>query len=108
MGLVLFFCFKHKNAYEMRISDWSSDVCSSDLSHISTIHPLMAAKQAASIDHISGGRFVLNVVTGWNRPEMEMFGVAMADHDTRYDMAAEWIEIEIGRAACRDRLCTSV
>src|SRR3546814_7974156 len=25
------FCFKHKTAYEMRISDWSSDVCSSDL-----------------------------------------------------------------------------
>src|SRR3546814_454714 len=27
-----FFCFKQKTAYEMRISDWSSDVCSSDLS----------------------------------------------------------------------------
>src|SRR3546814_3160947 len=30
-GLVFFFC-KQKTAYEMRISDWSSDVCSSDLS----------------------------------------------------------------------------
>src|SRR3546814_11728508 len=28
-----FFCFKQKTAYEMRISDWSSDVCSSDLRH---------------------------------------------------------------------------
>src|SRR3546814_9669834 len=28
---ILFFCFKQKTAYEMRISDWSSDVCSSDL-----------------------------------------------------------------------------
>src|SRR3546814_3147090 len=28
---VLFFFIKHKTAYEMRISDWSSDVCSSDL-----------------------------------------------------------------------------
>src|SRR3546814_10219980 len=27
----MFFFFKHKTAYEMRISDWSSDVCSSDL-----------------------------------------------------------------------------
>src|SRR3546814_9900025 len=27
----IFFFFKHKTAYEMRISDWSSDVCSSDL-----------------------------------------------------------------------------
>src|SRR3546814_8350602 len=29
--LVVFFFFKQKTAYEMRISDWSSDVCSSDL-----------------------------------------------------------------------------
>src|SRR3546814_8766853 len=29
----VFFFFKQKTAYEMRISDWSSDVCSSDLSH---------------------------------------------------------------------------
>src|SRR3546814_3850237 len=28
-----FFLFKQKTAYEMRISDWSSDVCSSDLAH---------------------------------------------------------------------------
>src|SRR3546814_2641194 len=31
MYVVLFFFFKQKTAYEMRISDWSSDVCSSDL-----------------------------------------------------------------------------
>src|SRR3546814_6256064 len=31
---VLFFFFKQKTAYEMRISDWSSDVCSSDLDQI--------------------------------------------------------------------------
>src|SRR3546814_19098585 len=30
-GLICFFFFKQKTAYEMRISDWSSDVCSSDL-----------------------------------------------------------------------------
>src|SRR3546814_5887104 len=32
--LSLFFFFKQKTAYEMRISDWSSDVCSSDLAHL--------------------------------------------------------------------------
>src|SRR3546814_8930672 len=31
--LFFFFFFKQKTAYEMRISDWSSDVCSSDLGH---------------------------------------------------------------------------
>src|SRR3546814_6543714 len=30
---LVFFFFKQKTAYEMRISDWSSDVCSSDLHH---------------------------------------------------------------------------
>src|SRR3546814_10845814 len=31
VDLFVVFCFKQKTAYEMRISDWSSDVCSSDL-----------------------------------------------------------------------------
>src|SRR3546814_10366149 len=31
MSCIFFFFFKHKTAYEVRISDWSSDVCSSDL-----------------------------------------------------------------------------
>src|SRR3546814_2267329 len=31
---IMFFFFKQKTAYEMRISDWSSDVCSSDLAHL--------------------------------------------------------------------------
>src|SRR3546814_9094548 len=32
VGVIFFFFFKQKTAYEVRISDWSSDVCSSDLS----------------------------------------------------------------------------
>src|SRR3546814_1997364 len=34
----IFFFFKQKTAYEMRISDWSSDVCSSDLLAVRVIH----------------------------------------------------------------------
>ena len=62
-------------------------------SHVLTVHPIMAAKQGACIDHITGGRFALNVVTGWNRPEMEMFGATMPDHDDRYDLAVEWLDV---------------
>src|SRR3546814_2301208 len=40
LGLVIFFFFKQKTAYDMRISDWSSDVCSSDLSPWSGGRPL--------------------------------------------------------------------
>src|SRR3546814_20062363 len=35
----MFFFFKQKTAYEMRISDWSSDVCSSDLIHLASLPP---------------------------------------------------------------------
>ncbi|HEX7954464.1 MAG TPA: LLM class flavin-dependent oxidoreductase, partial [Burkholderiales bacterium] len=62
-------------------------------SHVPTIHPILAAKQCATIDHISGGRLALNVVAGWNRPELEMFGAAMREHDDRYAQAGEWIEL---------------
>ena len=62
-------------------------------SHVPTIHPVMAAKQATTIDHITGGRFSLNIVTGWYQPEIEMFGEPMMEHDRRYDRAIEWLEV---------------
>ena len=62
-------------------------------SHVPTVHPIMAAKQCTTIDHITGGRFALNIVTGWHKPEIEMFGIPLLEHDKRYDMAAEWVEI---------------
>jgi alkanesulfonate monooxygenase SsuD/methylene tetrahydromethanopterin reductase-like flavin-dependent oxidoreductase (luciferase family) len=61
--------------------------------HIPTMHPIVATKMATTIDHISKGRYGLNLVTGWFTPEMEMFGVPMMEHDTRYDYADEWMEI---------------
>jgi FMNH2-dependent dimethyl sulfone monooxygenase len=62
-------------------------------SHVPTVHPIMAAKQATTIDHISSGRFALNVVCGWFRSELEMFGAPLREHDQRYEYAAEWLEI---------------
>ncbi|MBO0689477.1 MAG: LLM class flavin-dependent oxidoreductase, partial [Candidatus Dormibacteraeota bacterium] len=58
-----------------------------------TMHPVLAAKQGATIDHVSDGRFTLNIVTGWFRPEIEMFGAPQMDHAVRYDCAEEWLEI---------------
>src|SRR3546814_10276698 len=40
-SVFLFFFFKQKTAYEMRISDWSSDVCSSDLLDVAEDTPLL-------------------------------------------------------------------
>jgi alkanesulfonate monooxygenase SsuD/methylene tetrahydromethanopterin reductase-like flavin-dependent oxidoreductase (luciferase family) len=62
-------------------------------SHIAVINPILAAKQCATIDHVSGGRFALNVVAGWNIPELEMFGRAIKGHDDRYEEADEWVGV---------------
>ncbi|MDF2116549.1 LLM class flavin-dependent oxidoreductase [Roseiarcaceae bacterium H3SJ34-1] len=61
--------------------------------HVPTIHPIFAAKMGTTIDHVSNGRFVMNIVTGWFKPEIEMFGKAQLDHADRYKMAAEWLEL---------------
>src|SRR3546814_2665449 len=43
---VVYFCFfKQKTAYEMRISDWSSDVCSSDLLHRRELERITAGRE---------------------------------------------------------------
>ncbi|MGA7488356.1 MAG: LLM class flavin-dependent oxidoreductase [Xanthobacteraceae bacterium] len=62
-------------------------------SHISLNHPIVAAKQSTVIDHISGGRYTLNIVTGWNQPEIDMFGTPMMGHADRYACAEEWLAI---------------
>jgi dimethylsulfone monooxygenase len=71
----------------------TKDICVFTTSHVPTVHPILAAKQATTVDHISNGRFALNIVCGWFTPELEMFGAPIMEHDTRYDYAAEWIEI---------------
>lgn len=59
--------------------------------HASFFHPLVAAKQFATVDHIANGRFGLNIVCGWNQPEYEMFGLELpADHGVRYRYGQEW------------------
>lgn len=62
-------------------------------SHVPTIHPIMAAKQGATIDHISRGRWGLNIVCGWFSPEMEMFAAKQMEHDSRYRYAGEWLHV---------------
>ncbi|WP_123026587.1 LLM class flavin-dependent oxidoreductase [Mycolicibacterium stellerae] len=61
-------------------------------SHLPTVHPIVAAKAATTIDRISGGRFGLNLVMGWVEPEMAMFGGSQRQHDDRYAFGQEWID----------------
>jgi alkanesulfonate monooxygenase SsuD/methylene tetrahydromethanopterin reductase-like flavin-dependent oxidoreductase (luciferase family) len=61
--------------------------------HVPLAHPVLAAKMVASADHVSGGRFGLNIVAGWNPGELAMFGLTLREHDERYEVADEWAEV---------------
>src|SRR3546814_5362436 len=84
-----FFFFKQKTAYEMRISDWSSDVCSSDLM-------VSAAEQHA--------QQVRESVSGLHeQAQEEILGLRSAAEHVADRMRRE--ASEIGRASCRERVC---
>ena len=61
--------------------------------HAPLFHPIIAAKQMVTADHIGEGRFGLNIVVGWNEDEFEMFGVQQREHALRYEYAQEWIDV---------------
>ncbi|MEZ5408314.1 MAG: pyrimidine utilization protein A [Acidimicrobiales bacterium] len=60
-----------------------------------TLHPAMVARMASTIDDISGGRFGINIVSGWNQSEYAQMGVWPGDwyYDRRYDYATEYVTI---------------
>src|SRR3546814_20038235 len=51
MNLFLVFFFKQKTAYEMRISDWSSDVCSSDLPYLEATKNIIVSNTFTQIEN---------------------------------------------------------
>lgn len=58
-------------------------------------NPAVAAKMIATLDHVSGGRAGLNIVSGAYQGEFEQMGAwrPELDHDARYDLAAEWTTV---------------
>ncbi|MBI4502736.1 MAG: LLM class flavin-dependent oxidoreductase [Gemmatimonadetes bacterium] len=59
-------------------------------------HPSLLAKQAANIDHISGGRVSLNVVSSWWAEEARQYGTQFDQHDRRYARTSEWLDVVSG------------
>src|SRR3546814_6061815 len=92
---VSFFFFKQKTAYEMRISDWSSDVCSSDLKGS---EPCPA--RPGGDYPVQGRAIVLRpVADGADQPVLVVGRQLRADAEQRR---------QIGRASCRERGCQYV
>src|SRR3546814_1738088 len=93
---LVFFFFKQKTAYEMRISDWSSDVCSSDL--------------GSGVGSTAG-----NAPDACARRGVDDHTAALAHHLRQLvlhaDESAAQVDVEnaeIGRASCRERVCQYV
>ncbi|KAL4812041.1 luciferase-like domain-containing protein [Aspergillus spinulosporus] len=57
------------------------------------LHPLHVAKFGATLDHISKGRWGINIVTGHRAVEHQMFGWNRIEHDKRYEMAGELFDV---------------
>lgn len=56
-------------------------------------HPGVLAKMATTIDHISDGRFAINLVSGWFQTEMQQLAIPMPEHDERYKYSEEWLGV---------------
>src|SRR3546814_2832163 len=92
--LYIFFFFKQKTAYEMRISDWSSDVCSSDLfggpfGLVSLPHHAPGIDEGVAIHDFAHQRLV-------------------GGDDAAHLLLDQRQFVEIGRASCRERVCQYV
>src|SRR3546814_9257316 len=98
----MYFFFKQKTAYEMRISDWSSDVCSSDLAAV--VARAVEGERgdvAVAGDRGGVGAEVLAEIeagVGRNRGRVHLRVAVDVGH----------LAEEIGRASCRERVCQYV
>src|SRR5205085_1333216 len=69
-------------------------ICVFTTAQVPIFSPVVAAKLTATVDHISGGRFAINVVCGHAGQALDgLVGAPQLDHDEWYEYADEWIEI---------------
>src|SRR3546814_3995132 len=93
--LVFFFFFKQKKAYDMRISDWSSDVCSSDL--IDT--PMLRAGFEGNDAGYEQLRIFHPVKAIGSAYDLGVLAKTLIEMPSMF---------QIGRASCRERVCQYV
>src|SRR3546814_1777938 len=100
---VFFFFFKQKTAYEMRISDWSSDVCSSDLFggkyFCHDVRVIRLPRHGASLP------IGLGVSCSADR---QILGKITRDGVFLEQLETDPAKYQIGRASCRERVCQYV
>src|SRR3546814_2936441 len=99
---MVFVFFKQKTAYEMRISDWSADVCSSDLFNPARLHGLSERLITSHHENNYAGS-----VKALNMIETRL-AAALADTDLPPVVYGGLKREELHRASCRERVCQYV
>src|SRR3546814_12805737 len=99
--LAFVFCFRQKTAYEVRISDWSSDVCSSDLVDADADDALLGNSSVPGQRHRSHDQQP-KPTDDAAASEIDISGYKPTD-PMRWDLREQ-----IGRASCRERVCQYV
>src|SRR3546814_3454533 len=101
--MLFFFFFKQKTAYEMRISDWSSDVCSSDLARACGVSRTIFMERFRASAGVPPATYVFD----WR---MRLATSLLETTDASVERIAHQMgySSEIGRASCRERVCQYV
>src|SRR3546814_6728798 len=97
------FFFKQKTAYEMRISDWSSDVCSSDLALRKDL-----GRYSCYIEDLSLVDYKVRILTSGTEAVTRVMIGSRDGKGNRWSTVGVSENIEIGRASGRERVCKSV
>src|SRR3546814_3701997 len=101
---MFFFFFKQKTAYEMRISDWSSDVCSSDLLEWALLADGVPGDKVYSLLRTEAGVARAFAKLATIRDDI----VWWEDATEPARLLEEGRVVKIGRASCRERVCQYV
>src|SRR3546814_4841077 len=99
VAFIFVFFFKQQTAYERRISDWSSDVCSSDL--VSTVSPVLTPSEIKACAIFVESESICEYV--YNSP-LKSSSILSGCLATARSNAS----IKIGSASCRERVCQYV
>src|SRR3546814_8420439 len=101
--VIVFFCFKQKTAYEMRISDWSSDVCFSDL-------PGCPGSKRPRNGFCSSPGLSAAILASWHDANLSRELCFISGSARKLGAWTMLINesFKIGRASCRERVCQYV
>src|SRR3546814_5650466 len=102
----MLFFFKQKTAYEMRISDWSSDVCSSDLSGMVYVRFNNDGTLKSSVDKFYNENDLRAWAQAFGAREGDLM-LILAGPAAKTRKALSELR-QIGRASCRERVCQYV